>query len=65
MRLRMVGRRQCLAFFPLETLSKIEASLCRVNDAVVMMLAKISGCKITALFPTHTKAVQALLRHSQ
>ena len=48
-----------------ETLSKIEAGLRRVNDAEVMMLAKILGCKIKELFPVHTKAVLLVLRHSK
>lgn len=48
-----------------ETLSKIEACIRRVNDAEVMMLAKILGCKITDLFPTNTKAVLPVLRHSK
>ncbi|WP_397382458.1 helix-turn-helix transcriptional regulator [Prosthecobacter sp.] len=48
-----------------ETLSKIEASLRRVNDAEVMMLAKILGCKITDLFPANTKSVLPVLRHSK
>ncbi len=48
-----------------ETLSKIEACLRRVNDAEVMMLAKILGCKITDLFPANTKSVLPVLRHSK
>ncbi|WP_395734868.1 helix-turn-helix domain-containing protein [Prosthecobacter sp.] len=48
-----------------KTLSKIEACLRRVNNAEVMMLAKILGCKITDLFPAHTKAVLLVLRHSK
>ena len=50
---------------PSETLSKIEACLHRVNDAEVMMLAKILGCKITDLFPANTKSVLPVLRHSK
>jgi transcriptional regulator with XRE-family HTH domain len=48
-----------------ETFSKIEACLRRVNDAEVMMLAKILGCKIADLFPATTKDVLPVLRHSK
>lgn len=48
-----------------ETLSKIEACLRRVNDAEVMMLAKILGCKITDLFPANTRSIMPVLRHSK
>ncbi len=43
----------------------VEACLRRVNDAEVMMLAKILDCKITDLFPANTKTVLTVLRHSK
>ena len=48
-----------------ETLSKIEAGLRRVNDAEVMMLAKVLGCHIQDLFPTNIRPVFPVLRHSK
>ncbi len=48
-----------------ETLSKIEASLRRVNDAETMMLAKVLGCDIRDVFPANIKAVLPVLRHSK
>lgn len=50
---------------PSETLSKIEACLHRVNNADVMMPGRPPGCKITDLFPTNTKAVLPVIRHSK
>lgn len=48
-----------------ETLSKIEAKLRRVNDAEVMMLAKVLGCDIQELFPANFRPVLPVLRHSK
>ena len=48
-----------------ETLSKIEAGLRRVNDAEVMMLAKVLGCVIQDIFPANIRPVLPVLRHSK
>ncbi|HRH98290.1 MAG TPA: helix-turn-helix transcriptional regulator [Prosthecobacter sp.] len=48
-----------------ETLSKIEAGLRRVNDAEVMMLAKVLGCELKDMFPANIRPVLPVLRHSK
>ncbi len=48
-----------------ETLSKIEVGLRRVNDAEVMMLAKVLGCEFKDMFPANIKPVLPVLRHSK
>ena len=48
-----------------ETLSMIEAGLRRVNDAEVMMLAKVLGCELKDMFPANIRPVLPVLRHSK
>ncbi|MCX6847853.1 MAG: helix-turn-helix transcriptional regulator [Verrucomicrobia bacterium] len=48
-----------------ESLSKIETCLRRVNDAAVMITAKIFGCKITDLSSATTISVLPVLKTQQ
>lgn len=48
-----------------ETLSKIESQLRRINDAEVMLVAKVLKCDIQDLFPDTIKTVLPVLRHSR
>ncbi len=47
------------------TLSKIEAGLRRVNDAEILMLARVLKVEVRDMFPTRPTDLTEVLRHSQ
>lgn len=46
-------------------ISKIEAGLRLVNDAELLVLARVCGCSVANLFPLHPRNLGAVLRQGR